>query len=354
MTPRRIPETLQRKDLSYMPPRVRKRSGTCPGDGGHSFASRCSQEFPRGREGVVLLSAESRRRRERKRLRSQEEEEGQGQGTRAGDAEAKQVVVARIEPRSGVQEAEDKAEERKRRQRLQQQQQSFGRSRIQGAGFGRGAPLPRGEPGQICGQAMSRAASQDGAPAVQEDPVSLASREPGPAMVQYFRQTLSRLNPSRPLAREALSLCAVMDQLFEGEVVRALDVSMQRLKYLEAIMRGRRPEVASRMELIPEILNSVATDEELRTAAKEQKQDERLQASAGRRPWTGGSGSASGVHQDQGDQALWQGKGGDHANRSYPPKGRGWWSKGGKPKGKEKGSKGAPQSEVVKPKPADA
>ena len=98
------------------------------------------------------------------------------------------------------------------------------------------------------------------------------------------------------------------------------------------------------MELIPEILNSVATDEELRTAAKEQKQDERLQASAG------GSGSASGVHQDQGDQAApWQGKGGDHANRSYPAKRRGWWSKGGKPKGKEKGSKGAPQSEVVSP-----
>ena len=31
--------------------------------------------------------------------------------------------------------------------------------------------FPRGEPGQICGQAMSRAAGQDGAPAVQEDPV---------------------------------------------------------------------------------------------------------------------------------------------------------------------------------------
>ena len=56
----------------------------------------------------------------------------------------------------------------------------------------------------------------------------------------------------------------------------------------------------------------------------------------GEAPLDRGRGSASGVHQDQGHQAgFWQGKGGDHANRSYPPKGRGWWSKGGKPKGKE-------------------
>ena len=111
--------------------------------------------------------------------------------------------------------------------------------------------------------------------------LSLASREPGPAMVQYFRQTLSRLNPSRPLAREALSLCAVMDQLFEGEVVRALDVSMQRLKYLEAIMRGRRPEVASRMELIPS------------TASPQTRSSGRLQRSRSRtsvcRPPQGGA-----------------------------------------------------------------
>ena len=48
-----------------------------------------------------------------------------------------------------------------------------------GPEFGRGAPLPRGEPGQICGQAMSRAASQDGAPAVQEDPVQAFACQQG-------------------------------------------------------------------------------------------------------------------------------------------------------------------------------
>ena len=301
------------------------------------------RDVPRRRRAqtiVVLLSAESRRRRERKRQRSQEEEEeGQGQGTRAGDAEAKQVVVARIEPRSGVQEAEDKAEERKRRQRLQQQRSHSGGPESKVLDSDEELLFPEESQAKYVARRCPGLLAKMGLQRCRKTlrngmGLSLASREPGPAMVQYFRQTLSRLNPLRPLAREALSLCAVMDQLFEGEVVRALDVSMQRLKYLEAIMRGRRPEVASRMELIPEILNSVATDEELRTAAKEQKQDERLQA------WRSSS-------RPRRSSRPWQGKGGDRANRSYPPK-------GGAGGAKEKGFKGAPQSEVVKPKPADA
>ena len=43
-------------------------------------------------------------------------------------------------------------------------------------------------------------------------------------------------------------LCAILDGVLKG-----LDVGAQRVKFLQSIMRGNRADVASKMELIPEV-----------------------------------------------------------------------------------------------------
>ena len=102
-------------------------------------------------------------------------------------------------------------------------------------------------PGLLAGEALrdiSRMVSAD-----MGDPTS-SSRGWTPQMIRYFRQVLSR-RISGAMARELLTHCSVIDSLLEGNIPRALDIALQRIKGLELQAGGTAFQVSQRLEVIP-------------------------------------------------------------------------------------------------------
>ena len=80
---------------------------------------------------------------------------------------------------------------------------------------------------------------------------STEDRGPVPVFVKYYRQVFNHPGVSTPMKREYLTLAHCLDALLEGDVLRCLDVGVQRLKAVEQISQGVPPVMANRLELIP-------------------------------------------------------------------------------------------------------
>ena len=103
-------------------------------------------------------------------------------------------------------------------------------------------------------------------------------RGPVPVFVRYFRQVFNHSGASTPMKREYLTLAHCLDALLEGNVLRCLDVGVQRLKAVEQISQGVPPVMANRLELILPDISSLASAEESRTAAQEQRREDKVKS----------------------------------------------------------------------------
>ena len=150
-------------------------------------------------------------------------------------------------------------------------------------------------PGLLAGEAMrdiSRMVSED-----MGDPTS-SSRGWTPQMIRYFRQVLSR-RISGAMARELLTHCSVIDSLLEGNIPRALDIALQRIKGLELQAGGTAFQVSQRLEVIPSEASLLPSRQEIAIINRERNQEvkafgnSRYQNQA-----TGGKGKA-GAREDR-------------------------------------------------------
>ena len=89
-----------------------------------------------------------------------------------------------------------------------------------------------------------------------------AHQTPRPVFVRYFRQVFDHSGASTPMKREYLTLAHCLDSLLEGNVLKCLDIAVQRLKAVEQISQGVHPGTANRMEIIPAEGFSLASAEE--------------------------------------------------------------------------------------------
>ena len=168
---------------------------------------------------------------------------------------------------------------------------------------------------------------------------SMEDRGPVPVFVKYYRQVFNHSGVSTPMKREYLTLAHCLDALLEGDVLRCLDVGVQRLKAVEQISQGVPPVMANRLELIPPDVSSLATAEESRTAAQEHRREEKVKAS-----WTPPKGKGRWDHpwaRTAWEDVLTKGDKGGKAMKGKEGK--------GKPGGKGRPAKGAPAqaSEVI-------
>ncbi|OLP90373.1 Protein aardvark [Symbiodinium microadriaticum] len=100
-----------------------------------------------------------------------------------------------------------------------------------------------------------------------------AHQTPRPVFVRYFRQVFDHSGASTPMKREYLTLAHCLDSLLEGNVLKCLDIAVQRLKAVEQISQGVHPGTANRMEIIPAEGFSLASAEEKRTVAQEHRRE---------------------------------------------------------------------------------
>ena len=155
-------------------------------------------------------------------------------------------------------------------------------------------------------------------------------RTVAPVMLKYFRQVLVGSNLTRSMQKESLTLCTAIDCLLEGQVLRGMDVLMQRLKAIEMVSKGASWELAERVEVIKEKA-SLFSKAEASAALAESKREHRL-------TW---------------EQQTWmqdgrKGKGGKSETAKGNQERTGW--KGGKGKEKAgKGKEGAARTEVQRP-----
>eukprot|EP00435_Cladocopium_sp_Y103_P048002 s39_g14.t1 len=157
---------------------------------------------------------------------------------------------------------------------------------------------------------------------------SNASKDPEPVFVRYHRQVFLQNQPSAPLKREHLTLSSVLDALVRGEVLKAADIACQRLKSLEQISQGASPQLAIKLEILPQDRSTLASSEEAKTAASEHQRDLKLAAT-----WKGTGKTTF-------SPSSWQ---------VEAPKGSKAWK--GNAKGNQKGSKGekSGKTQVVAP-----
>ena len=144
-----------------------------------------------------------------------------------------------------------------------------------------------------------------------------SSQKPVPVFVRYFRQVFNHSGASAPMKREYLTLAHCLDSILEGNVLKLLDIAVQRLKAVEQISQGVSPATANRLELIPAEMFSLASAEEKRTEAQEQMREMKTS-------WNLNSWNPS----------------------SWNPKGKGW----GKPQVEDSGAKGDKNSKGGKAK----
>ena len=130
-----------------------------------------------------------------------------------------------------------------------------------------------------------------------------------PICLQYYRQQLQgRL--SGGIAREALSLCHLLDTALRGQVSLALDVAMQRVKSIELSSGQVGWAVAQRLELAPTDRALITSRQEASEAAKEQLAEYRALHP---KPWETGGKAASKGEPKKGESGS---------------KGKGKWKKG--------------------------
>ena len=53
------------------------------------------------------------------------------------------------------------------------------------------------------------------------------------------------------MKREYLTLACCLDAILEGDVLKCLDIGVQRMKSVEQISQGVSPAIANRLEIIP-------------------------------------------------------------------------------------------------------
>lgn len=126
-------------------------------------------------------------------------------------------------------------------------------------------------PGLLAGEALrdiSRMVSAD-----MGDPTS-SNRGWAPQTIRYFRQVLSR-RISGAMARELLTHCSVIDSLLEGNIPRALDISLQRIKGLELQAGGTAFQVSQRLEVIPSEASLLPSRQEVAIINRERNQEVR-------------------------------------------------------------------------------
>ncbi|CAE7698386.1 unnamed protein product, partial [Symbiodinium sp. KB8] len=169
-----------------------------------------------------------------------------------------------------------------------------------------------------------------------------AHQTPRPVFVRYFRQVFDHSGASTPMKREYLTLAHCLDSLLEGNVLKCLDIAVQRLKAVEQISQGVHPGTANRMEIIPAEGFSLASAEEKRTVAQEHRRELKTNSnlnSWGPHSWyPRGKGGGKPIADDAGVKGEKGGKGGKSKDGK------------GKPGGKWRPPKGvpAPTSEVVR------
>ena len=105
-------------------------------------------------------------------------------------------------------------------------------------------------------------------------------QEAGPraVFVKYYRQVFANSGASAPMKREYLTLAMCLDSIIEGNILKCLDVGVQRLKAVEQISQGVMPSRANRLELILPEISALASTEESRTAATEHRREEKVRA----------------------------------------------------------------------------
>ncbi|CAE7467035.1 unnamed protein product [Symbiodinium natans] len=130
-------------------------------------------------------------------------------------------------------------------------------------------------PGLLARHAM-RAAHNRLCMGVGED---ARNREARPVFVKYFRQVFSPSCNSPPMRREYLTLATCVDCIVEGSVLKMVDYAVQRMKALEQIAQGASPHLANRLELIPAEVSALASTEEARSAAQEQRREDKARSS---------------------------------------------------------------------------
>ena len=121
---------------------------------------------------------------------------------------------------------------------------------------------------------------------------------PRAAFVKYYRQIFMQSGASTPMKREYLTLATILDSILEGDILKAADFAIQRLKSIEQISQGVPPHLANRLELIAPEIAALASIEEAKTAAQEQRREDRVKTS-------------------------WKGKGDQGAKGGKDPKGKG-------------------------------
>ena len=163
------------------------------------------------------------------------------------------------------------------------------------------------------------------------------SQTPKAVFVKYYRQVIAHAGASTPMKREYLTLATCLDAMLDGNILKSLDVAVQRLKSVEQISQGVPAQLANRLELIPAEVSTLASTEESRTAAQEQKREEKVRSSwnpKGKGKWE------AGWHRAWEDLAP-KGEKGGKSGKGKDPKGKAPW-KGRPPKGNP-----AAASEVV-------
>lgn len=111
---------------------------------------------------------------------------------------------------------------------------------------------------------------------------STGSKDPEPVFLRYHRQVFAQQSSSPPLRREHLTISTVVDHLIRGDILKAGDVLVQRMKALEQIAQGAPPHLSMKLEVIPADQVSMVSQEEARTAASEHARELKLQ-----RNWKG-------------------------------------------------------------------
>ena len=78
------------------------------------------------------------------------------------------------------------------------------------------------------------------------------------------------------MKREYLTLATGVDSILPGSILRGLDIAVQRLKSVEQINQCIPANMANRWELIPPEGAALASAEESRAAAHEQKREDQV------------------------------------------------------------------------------
>ena len=228
--------------------------------------------------------------------------EVEGKGSNQADGEVQHVGLERVQLRTRVSSSTYKPQKKERGER------QFGQQREDNepGPIGSGGFVPRRRcPGLLARHAI-RGARKRLLTEMGEDP---SSQTPLPVFVRYFRQVFDHSGASTPMKREYLTLAHCLDSLLEWNVLRCLDIAVQRLKAVEQISQGVSPGTANRMEIKPADVFSLASSEEKRTVAQEHRRE--LKTTLNLNSWSPrGKGWGKPMAEDSGAKGEKGGKGG--------------------------------------------